>query len=169
MKGQIKILLINSKKSVYGSIQKTLGSDFELISTLNTEHAASILKKERSGIFVISINPGIGDLRTLSNLKNMYDNVRIIVMSAYKTAKNAVRLFRVGAYDNFDYCSTLEELEYSIRKAAVALRHKKRTKLSNLSPDMERRIQGEIENVLNKDKGLYSPLVASGGKQVEFL
>lgn len=97
---------------------------FAVMSAEDVESARAILKHQKIDLMLLDLKaPGGGGLNLIEDIKTLYPETAIVVMTAFATVASAVDAMRIGAGDYLTKPFALEELvailERAIRRAAA--------------------------------------------------
>lgn len=113
-----QILAVDDEESVLSTYQNILKKSYNLFSANNAKEALDILQKEPVSLVLLDlIMPGLNGIETLSKIKQIDKNIEVIVVTAVRDIKTAVRSIKLGAYDYLPKPFEAEELFSVIEKA----------------------------------------------------
>ncbi len=103
--------------------QIAIGMGFALVLSADSATAArSILQHQRIDLLLLDLKlPGGGGLPLLHQVKTLYPDTAVIVMTAFATVASAVEAMRIGAEDYLTKPFALEELTTVLQRTAHQL------------------------------------------------
>lgn len=102
-------------------IARKLG--FAVVGAEDMDSARAILKHQKIDLMLLDLKvPGGGGLNLIDDIKTLYPETAIVVMTAFATVSSAVEAMRIGAGDYLTKPFALEEL-VAILERAGELRH----------------------------------------------
>ena len=165
-------------RTAVSDIARNLG--FAVSSVDNTASARSALKAHMADIVLLDLKlPGGGGLPLLEEIRTLYPDTVVVVMTAYATVSSAVEAMRTGASEYLTKPFTLDELSDVLERASERrhfdtesrrLRERLRTAdgfgtLIGRSPEMER-----VYRILSKVAHTTHPVLILGesgtGKEI---
>lgn len=96
-----RIMVVDDERAIRDSLQGLFeDEDYLVTCAASGEEAVVRFRKDPVDCILLDIwMPGIDGLETLARLKNMDDNVPVVMMSGHATIDTAVRATRQGAFD----------------------------------------------------------------------
>jgi nitrogen regulation protein NR(I) len=96
-----KILVVDDEKGVCYSFKKILGRQgYEVVTACNGMEAIEKAGEEILDIVIMDVNmPNMDGLETLQQLKSLYPDLVVIMMTAFSTSEKAITAMKHGAYD----------------------------------------------------------------------
>ncbi len=130
-----------------------IGMGCEVVQAENVPAAQAILKYQKVDLLLLDLRlPGVGGLALLEQVKALYPDTAVVVMTAFATVSSAVEAMRIGAGDYLTKPFAMEELTAVLERAGKRvqfhlesrrLRERLRTKkgmgeLVGQTPEMEK-------------------------------
>lgn len=113
-----RILIVDDEVGTRESLKMILNKEYDLITSTTGEEALDIIKEVRPDLVLLDIvMPGMDGLTVLERIKELDRDVIIIMITATKTVKTAVRAMKLGAYDYISKPFDLDEVRLIIKKA----------------------------------------------------
>ncbi|MBP7653134.1 sigma-54-dependent Fis family transcriptional regulator, partial [Candidatus Dependentiae bacterium] len=113
-----KILVIDDDESVCSFLNDLLGKDYSVISYTNPKKALDFLDNEMTDIVILDIRmPDISGEEVLKLIKNKFDRLPVIMVTAIDDLKTAVRCIKSGAYEYLTKPFHIDEIRYTIKQA----------------------------------------------------
>ncbi len=179
--GIMHVLVVDDDMAIrtaISDIARNLG--FAVSSVCNTTAARSALTAHMADIILLDLKlPGGGGLPLLEEIRTLYPETVVVVMTAYATVSSAVEAMRTGAMEYLTKPFSLDELSDALERASERrhfdtesrmLREKLRTAdgfgmLVGRSPEMER-----VYRILSKVAHTAHPVLILGesgtGKEI---
>lgn len=96
------ILAVDDESSVLEAYRLILEEEYTLLTAQNGEEALKILSQEHIDLVLLDLKlPGMGGLEILERLKQIDENIDVIVITAVNDVSSAVKSIKLGAYDYF--------------------------------------------------------------------
>jgi DNA-binding NtrC family response regulator len=113
-----RILVIDDNKSTLRVIKAILEQeDYEVFTAFTDEAALAALKKEDVQLCLLDLKmPGMGGIELFRKMKQVDDNVTVIIMTAYGTVESAVTAMKLGIENYLQKPLNFEELKVIIIK-----------------------------------------------------
>jgi DNA-binding NtrC family response regulator len=101
---KFSILIIDDEEPQLQSLKNFLQKrDYNVFTSLSGDAALEIIKNSAIDIFLTDFNmPGMNGYQVLSETKAINPSIDVVVMTAYGTIENAVKIMKSGAYDFFN-------------------------------------------------------------------
>lgn len=94
------ILVVDDENGVRQSFNMVLKDDYHVLLASNGEEAMEIFKKNRIDLILMDIRlPDTDGISLLKKLKEIEPNTEIIMVTAVKEIKTAVKAIKIGAYE----------------------------------------------------------------------
>lgn len=120
-----RVLIVDDEPGVRQSLTLVLKDQYEVLTAATGPEALEVT--ERTSIDVVLLDillPGLDGLEVLEKLKERPDSPQVIMLTATKTVKTAVRAMKLGAFDYVTKPFDVEELlllvERAVQSAALA-------------------------------------------------
>ncbi|HUU40908.1 MAG TPA: sigma-54 dependent transcriptional regulator [Desulfatiglandales bacterium] len=113
------ILIVDDEPSIIQSLHGILTDEgFEVIDADRGLKALDIIKETIPDIILLDIwMPDIDGLKILKQIRELYPNVQVIMISGHGTIETAVKATKLGAYDFIEKPLSLEKILLSINNA----------------------------------------------------
>ncbi|MFQ5329564.1 MAG: sigma-54-dependent transcriptional regulator [Thermodesulfobacteriota bacterium] len=129
-KTSCKILVIDDDNWIRDVLRDFLsGKGFEVEVVNNGGSALETFKRKGFDIVLVDLKmPGISGIEVLKSLKQLDNDVIVIIMTGYASLETAMQAIKEGAYDYLTKPFQLEELEIAVQNACekVVLRRQQR-------------------------------------------
>jgi DNA-binding NtrC family response regulator len=152
---QPRILIVDDEQGVRESLRLILKDRFALTLADSGEAALAALEQQPFDVVLLDIlMPGLDGLEVLERLRARGPAPQVIMLTATKTVKTAVRAMQLGAFDYVTKPFDIDELQITIDRAVqssalmqevAALRHEVGQRYS-------------FENVIGRSRGMQSVL-----------
>jgi len=118
-----KILVVDDEANIRKALQGILTDEgYEVALAGDGETALRMARAEAPDLALLDIwIPGIDGIQTLKILKNIDQNLEVVMMSGHGAIDTAVRATKLGAYDFIEKPFSLEKI---LRSVTDALRHR---------------------------------------------
>lgn len=94
----MKILVVDDERIVLESCKKVLGDCFEVIPARSAEAALEVMRREPVQLILLDIKMPVKDGMTLlSEIKERWPNIPVIVMSGYATTETVDQVSKTEA------------------------------------------------------------------------
>ena len=116
---QQKILVVDDEHLIRWSLEQNLKKQgYEVVTAASGEDALKLLKDDVPDLMLLDIQlPGIDGLAVLERVKEMEEEIIVIMVTAMGVLETAVKAMRMGAYDYINKPFNLDELAIVIKKA----------------------------------------------------
>ena len=113
-----KILVVDDEMGTRESLNMILNREYEIMMAATGEEALEMLEKYRIDVVLLDIiMPGMDGMTVLKKIKEMLEDVIVIMITATKTVKTAVKAMKLGAYDYITKPFDIDEVRLNIEKA----------------------------------------------------
>ncbi len=114
-----KILVVDDEHLIRWSLEQNLKKQGYEVSTAGSgEDALRLLQEETPDLMLLDIQlPGMNGLEVLEKVKDLEEDVIVIMVTALGVLETAVKAMRLGAYDYINKPFNLDELAIIIKKA----------------------------------------------------
>ncbi|HXH65290.1 MAG TPA: sigma-54 dependent transcriptional regulator [Mariprofundaceae bacterium] len=138
-----RVMIVDDERPIRESLQGLLEDEgYAVVCAASGEEAVARFRKQPVDCIVLDIwMPGIDGLETMNRLRQMDDDVPVIVMSGHATIDTAVRATRQGAYDFLEKPLSSERLLILLRNAV----EKRRLELENVDLKQNMQMQSRQE------------------------
>jgi len=122
---KMKLLLVDDEERFLVTVAKLLGrKGYEPLTAQGGREALDILGRESVDVVILDVKmPGMDGLETLSEIKNRFPLVQVIMLTGHGTIDSAIEGMEKGAYDYiikpYDLDKLLEEAKaaFEIKEA----------------------------------------------------
>ncbi|MBE0596662.1 MAG: sigma-54-dependent Fis family transcriptional regulator [Desulfuromonadales bacterium] len=134
-----KILVVDDEHLIRWSLEQNLKKQgYEVCTAGSGEDALKLVREEAPELVLLDIQlPGINGLEVLEKIKEIDDEIIVIMITALGVLETAVKAMRMGAYDYINKPFNLDELAIVIRKALETSELKK--EVAHLRSEQSRR------------------------------
>lgn len=114
-----KILVVDDEHLIRWSLEQNLKKQGYEVSTAGSgEDALRLLQEESPDLILLDIQlPGINGMEVLEKVKELEEDVIVVMVTALGVLETAVKAMRLGAYDYINKPFNLDELAIVIKKA----------------------------------------------------
>ena len=101
MKRKPTILVVDDQKETLGLFRKILKEqDYRVVTADNRKEALKLVERERPNLAILNLTPaGINEIEILRRIKEIDENIEVIIITGYGTMKTARTAMELGAYD----------------------------------------------------------------------
>ena len=132
-----RILVVDDEIDLAVSCQRLLKSKgYEVRVAANGEEAMQAVQEEEPHLVITDLKmPGMDGMELLAQVKELYPEIQVIMMTAYSTIEDAVEAMRLGAHDFVPKPFTPEHLMIAVEKSLAqrVLREENRSLREQLS------------------------------------
>lgn len=112
------ILVVDDEINVIESFKRLLEDDYKVLTATSGEEALEKIEKENLDIVLLDIRmPEMDGIEVLRRIREMSENVDVIVVTAVSTMRTAIEAMKLGAYDYITKPFEVDEVIISINKA----------------------------------------------------
>jgi DNA-binding NtrC family response regulator len=151
-----KILVVDDEQLIRWSLEQNLKKQgYEVITAGSGEDALRLLREETPDLMLLDIQlPGINGLEVLEKVKEMEEEIIVIMVTALGVLETAIKAMRMGAYDYINKPFNLDELAIVIRKALETNELKR--EVAHLRSEQSRKYG--IGNIIGQSKHMQNVL-----------
>jgi len=151
-----KILVVDDEHLIRWSLEQNLKKQgYEVMTAGSGEDALRLLREETPDLMLLDIQlPGINGMEVLEKVKEMEEEIIVIMVTALGVLETAVKAMRMGAYDYINKPFNLDELAIVIRKALETGELKK--EVAHLRSEQSRRYG--ISNLIGQSRHMKNVL-----------
>lgn len=116
---KVKILVVDDEHLIRWSLEQNLKKQgYEVTTVGSGEDALRIVREDQPDLVLLDIQlPGISGLEVLEKIKEIDEDIIVIMVTAHGGLETAVTAMRIGAYDYLNKPFNLDEMAIVIRKA----------------------------------------------------
>lgn len=118
--GKIKILIADDHAIVREGLKQIVAEEKDMMvagEAENSQQIRELLQKEKWSIVILDINmPGKNGLEILKDIKQLYPDLPVLILSMYSEEQYGIRAIKAGASGYLKKVSAPEELVTAIRK-----------------------------------------------------
>ncbi len=137
-----KILIIDDEEAICSSLKFALEDEYDMYTDTDPVKGIKRLKEKDIDICLLDLKLGsIDGLEVLSEIKNKYPSIIVIMMTAYSSIASSVEALEAGAYYYLTKPLRMDELRSILKKSVHLLELNEQVEF--LSKELE-------DNILNK-------------------
>ena len=112
------VLIVDDNESLTAALNRLLSlQGYRVRTATSGEDGLTLCQQEMPDLVLLDLSlPGINGLETLRRIREMGDACRVVMMTAYETARSAVEAMRMGAADYVTKPVPMEELRVLVAK-----------------------------------------------------
>jgi DNA-binding NtrC family response regulator len=116
---KVKILVVDDEHLIRWSLEQNLKKQgYDVLTAGSGEDALQIIREDPPELVLLDIQlPGISGLEVLEKIKDIDEDIIVIMVTAHGGLETAVTAMRIGAYDYLNKPFNLDEMAIVIRKA----------------------------------------------------
>jgi len=151
-----KILVVDDEHLIRWSLEQNLKKQgYEVLTAGSGEDALRILREEIPDLMLLDIQlPGINGMEVLEKVKELDEEIIVIMVTALGVLETAVKAMRMGAYDYINKPFNLDELAIIIKKALETGELKK--EVAHLRSEQSRKYG--IGNIIAESRHMHNVL-----------
>lgn len=150
MNNKIKILIADDHAIVREGLKQIVAEEKDMIVSGEAENASSLmnlLERDSWSIVVLDINmPGKSGLEALKDIKHLYPNLPVLILSMFSEDQYGLRAIKAGASGYLKKVSAPTELVVAIRKIVSGRKY--------INPDLAEKLAenlgGDKQNILHE-------------------
>jgi len=148
------VLVVDDEKNYLLVLEALLGgAGYEVLTADSGEEALEIIRRNDLDLVITDMKmPRMSGIEVLEQIKQVYTDLPVIMMTAYGTVEKAVEAMKKGAFDYILKPFKNEELLLTVAKA-LDLRHLL-TENRRLRQDLEKRYR--FENIIGNSKAMQN-------------
>ena len=113
-----QILIVDDELGTRESLKMILGKEYEIITAHTGEDALEMIERVKPNLVLLDIiMPGMDGLTVLERIKEVHEDLLVVMITATTTVKTAVRAMKLGAYDYITKPFDLDEVRLIVKKA----------------------------------------------------
>ncbi len=114
-----RILVVDDEQLIRWSLEQNLKKQgYDVMTADNGEDALKLVREEQPDLILLDIQmPGISGLEVLEKVKEIDEDIVVIMVTAQGGLETAVNAMRLGAYDYINKPFNFDEMAIVIRKA----------------------------------------------------
>ncbi len=155
MTKRASILVVDDEEGARAALEVILEDNYRVIGASSGREALRILKTQKVDAMLLDLNmPGMDGIETLTRVKEIDDNVDVIMVSAVDKASKAVEALKLGAYDYITKPFEPDDIYQAIERALDRRRLKR--EVEYLKSELDQ-YQGE-RRIITKNKKMLEVL-----------
>ncbi|MDY7033973.1 MAG: sigma-54 dependent transcriptional regulator [Thermodesulfobacteriota bacterium] len=146
-----QILIVDDELGTRESLKMILGKDYEIVTAHNGKDALGMIERVKPNLVLMDIiMPGMDGLTVLERIKELHEDLLVVMITATTTVKTAVRAMKLGAYDYITKPFDLDEVRLTVKKALSNQDLKEEVKI--LRSQINKNYG--FENIVGRSKGM---------------
>lgn len=166
----IKIIIADDHPLVREGLKKVLGRpmDMKVIGEAsNRKELQEVLENELPDILILDISiPGGGGLEIMKEIKSIYPDIQVLILSVHPEDRYAIRSLRSGAWGYLTKSTDLDTLLKAIRRIVV---EKRKYISQNVAEELASQLSNGNQPLHNKlsDREMQVLVMIAKGKQID--
>ena len=120
------LYVIDDEFSITEGIKLALEASYRIRTFSEAESAINAIKKDPPDLILLDIGlPGMNGIETLDEIKALYADIIVIMITAYEDIETVISAMRLGAYDYVVKPLHMDSLKMSIKKALETIKLRK--------------------------------------------
>jgi len=152
-KDKIKILILDDEKQFTEELSSFFEDDYEAFEANNVGDGRRILHEKNIDLLILDVRlPGISGLDILKEVKELYPEMEVIVISAHGDMDTVIKAMRLGAFDYLRKPFRFIDIQIAIERTQKYLQMQRKLKQmeeknSLISKSLEAKIEREFIGV----------------------
>ena len=167
----INVFIADDHALIREGIKKLLSpfSDIKLVGeTADPFEIIELIKKNNCDILILDLSmPGKNGLDLIKEIKTLYPEIKILVMTMMPEDQFAKRTLKIGASGYLTKESAPEELITAIRKIASGRKYISETLAEKLAQDLDETAEKPLQDLLSDREFQVMKMMAAGKSQTE--
>lgn len=127
--GKPRLLVVDDKLNFHTLFRRIVGNELELFTAADGSEALKLLAREPVDVVVCDVKmPGMDGLSLLKQIKTLYPDIQVILMTAFAAVPDAVEALKAGAHH---YLTKPFDPDDAMDAIRMALGQKKKTGVAN--------------------------------------
>jgi len=127
---QYSIYIVDDEESIREGITMALEENYKIVSFSTAEATIDAIKANLPDLVLLDIGlPGMDGINALREIKGLYPDVLVIMITAYEDITSVISAMKLGAYDYVVKPIHMDSLEMTIRNAFETIRLRKEVQL----------------------------------------
>ncbi|MFQ5901572.1 MAG: sigma-54-dependent transcriptional regulator [Thermodesulfobacteriota bacterium] len=111
------VLIVDDEDGAREALEFLLEDQYEVFSAGSGKNALQILESKPINLVLLDVNmPGMDGIETLSKIKERYEEIDVIMISAMNSAIKAVEAIKLGAYDYITKPFETDDILQSVKR-----------------------------------------------------
>ena len=167
----INVFIADDHALIREGIKKLLSpfSDIKLVGeTADPFEIIELIKKNNCDILILDLSmPGKNGLDLIKEIKTLYPEIKILVMTMMPEDQFAKRTLKIGASGYLTKESAPEELITAIRKIASGRKYISETLAEKLAQDLDETAEKPLQDLLSDREFQVMKMMAAGKSQTD--
>jgi DNA-binding NtrC family response regulator len=123
---QYSIYIVDDEKTIREGVTMALEADYHVRAFATAETAIDAMKNHPPDLVLLDIGlPGMDGIEALGQIKDLYTNMLIIMITAYEDINTVISAMKLGAYDYVVKPLHMDALEVTVRNALETIKLRK--------------------------------------------
>ncbi len=112
------VMIVDDEEGIRESLTQILEDEYDAVTASSGEEAVSIAKETAPDLVLLDIwMEGMDGIQTLQELKAVYPDLPVIMISGHANIENAIKATRIGAYDLLEKPLSLDKVLLTVQRA----------------------------------------------------
>jgi len=127
---QYSIYIVDDEKTIREGVTMALEADYHMEAFSDAETAIEAIDKNPPDLILLDIGlPGMNGIEALSQIKSLYPDILIIMITAFEDIQTVISAMKLGAYDYVVKPIHMDGLEVTIGNALETIRLRKEVQI----------------------------------------
>ncbi|MDP2157947.1 MAG: sigma-54 dependent transcriptional regulator [Nitrospirota bacterium] len=112
------VMIVDDEEGIRESLSLIIEDDYDAVTASSGEEAVRIAKETAPDLVLLDIwMDGMDGIQTLQELKKLYPDLPVIMISGHANIENAIKATRMGAYDLLEKPLSLDKVILTVQRA----------------------------------------------------
>jgi DNA-binding NtrC family response regulator len=147
-KEKIKILILDDEKQFTEELNGFfVGSDYESFEANTADEGRNVLRNHEIDLLILDVRlPGVNGLDILKEVKVIYPNMEVIIISAHGDMDTVIKAMRLGAFDYLRKPLRFIDIQIAIERTQKYLHlHRKLKRMEEKNSLISKSLEGKID------------------------
>lgn len=147
-KEKIKILILDDEKQFTEELNGFfVGSDYESFEANTADEGRNVLRNHEIDLLILDVRlPGVNGLDILKEVKVIYPNMEVIIISAHGDMDTVIKAMRLGAFDYLRKPFRFIDIQIAIERTQKYLQlHRKLKRMEEKNSLISKSLEGKID------------------------
>ncbi len=112
------VMIVDDEEGIRESLSLIIEDDYDAVTASSGEEAVRVAKETAPDLVLLDIwMDGMDGIQTLQELKKLYPDLPVIMISGHANIENAIKATRMGAYDLLEKPLSLDKVILTVQRA----------------------------------------------------